>query len=170
MKPRASFFLLKERPINGMRWISTIINPRLAEGSQTLNVIINNKKRMHILLDLSHKYISTVADCQTKLLEQWGVKDQQKLTNKPIPITNPLKRLNSSDFPFTTRVGNKRELVTFKVEVDEKGAGGKCTILAPSKIMELNQALCRIIDEDKNYKPALNANGGAVSATYVQSV
>lgn len=171
-EPSVRFFLLKERPKNGARWTSTILNPSLVGQNQILDVLINDETQMRLPLKPSRKAIQAAADCQGQLLQQWGIDiaKYQNLSQHPRPKTNPVARFSWRDYPLKTRAGYKRNLITYKVAVDENGIGGDCTIVAPSKYPDLDKTICRIIDEDRNYTPALSKDGQSVAATHLQSI
>lgn len=169
---KANFFLLKERPQNGVRWLGTILRPNMVDKDQSLDILINNKSQYRLALGTSRDVITSAAKCQKALLEAWGYdyEKSQKIAVLPEPNNNPLKEISFSDFPSVTRAGFKRELLTFKVEVDENGLGGPCSIVAPSKITEIDRAICRLVDQNQQYKPAKTKDGNTTAATYIKSV
>lgn len=172
IESKANFFLLKERPKNGVRWLGTILRPNMVDKDQSVDILINKKSQYRLELGTTRDVITSAAECHRALLEKWGydIAQNQKLATFAIPKNNPLKGISFSDFPLVTRAGFKRELLTFKVEVDEKGLGGPCAIVAPSKIAEIDTAICSLVDQNQNYSPATTKDGKAVPSTYIQSV
>lgn len=170
-QPKAHFFLLKQRPNNGVRWMGSILLPDKVDKEQSLDVTINSKSQMRFALGTSREVVAEAAKCQNKLLEKWGVNvAQNQSISPPKPIKHPLTGISSKDFPLITRAGVQQELLTYRVNVDENGVAGPCTIVAASKLLEIDQAVCRFVDQNNQYSPATGADGQPVSAPYIQSV
>jgi len=82
------------------------------------------------------------------------------------PVGNQGDWFPRDAYPAAARRADAQGLVSVSVEVGEKGRVTACRVTASSGSEELDAATCRLATRNGRFRPALNADGAPVTATY----
>jgi protein TonB len=83
---------------------------------------------------------------------------------KPVKIAGDI--VSTRDYPSATRDLRLGSAVTILLTITEQGRVAGCRVIRPSRDPEADQITCRLASERFRFRPALDASGHPVQATY----
>lgn len=88
----------------------------------------------------------------------------------PVPAGNPGKWVTMEDYPFSALRSEAEGVTRFTLKIDAEGAPAECNVTNSSGHDDLDSTTCALMEERARFKPALDAQGKPVAATWSSSV
>ncbi len=112
--------------------------------------------------------IKAMQACTDELLEHWGVDAarHRTLSRRAFPAENPQEWLDFDSFPADELRRARGGINYVRVMVDADGKPTDCHVQRGSESDSFNAAACRILLENGNFMPALDASGAPLASYY----
>ncbi len=115
--------------------------------------------------------IQALQGCVTELMHEWGLDNWAKGPPRRLamPIGNPGKWMDSSDYPRDMLAKRRQGIVGFRLVVNERGLVDKCFVDV-DKQGPFKEAVCQAITKRAHFEPALDSDGKPMRSLYSNSV
>ena len=109
--------------------------------------------------------------CASDSLKDWGVDPAVDATivDRPHPATDPSGIFTSDDYPSQAISAGKESRFHVWLNLDSAGRVTTCRVISTFATPEINDKMCRLVQERQQFVPARTADGTAVASYYVES-
>ena len=115
--------------------------------------------------------LKALEKCATDSLKDWGINAAVETTivDRPHPATDPSGIFKASDYPSQALSAGKESRLHVWLNLDSAGHVTTCRVISTFATPEINDKMCRLVQERQKFVPARTADGTAVASYYVES-
>lgn len=115
--------------------------------------------------------LKALEKCAVASLKDWGVDPavEETVVERPRPVKDTSKLLTSADYPERAISANKESRLEVWLNLDASGRVASCRVISTFASPEINDRMCKLVQQRQTFVPAKNAKGVAVASYYVQS-
>lgn len=142
-------------------------------AARVATVALNPGKRGSVVLrtgSLSAP-LRALEKCAVDSLKDWGVDPavEETVAIRPRPVQDTSKLLTSDDYPSEAIYANKESRLELWLNLDANGRVASCRVISSFASPEINDRMCKLVQQRQTFFPAKTATGVAVPSYYVQS-
>ncbi len=136
-----------------------------------VNVELDGRSNFQIRYSGARQAVTEVAECQTRLLREWGLDAKQiaSLKQKPRPI-EPSRVFSGADYPIEALQEGEQGDVVIGFTVDVDGRAKDCSTIVSSGSSALDRQSCRLLMQRAKFLPALDESGKQIPVRVPQVV
>ena len=142
-------------------------------ASRVTAVALNPGKRGSIALRTGSLTapLKALEKCTVASLKDWGVDPavEETIVERPRPVIDTSKLLTSADYPERAISANKESRLDVWLNIDSAGRIVTCRVISTFASPEINDRMCKLVQQRQQFVPAKNAAGVGVASYYVQS-
>lgn len=144
-----------------------------ARAARVETVALNPGKRGAVILrtgSLSAPF-EALEKCTRDSLKDWGVDAAVEATiaDRPRPVGDPSGVFKSADYPSQAISAGKESRLHVWLNLDSTGRVTTCRVISTFATPEINDKMCKLVQERQQFVPARTAEGTAVASYYVES-
>ena len=115
--------------------------------------------------------IKALEKCAVASLKDWGVDPavEETIVERPRPVNDTSRLLTSADYPERAISANKESRLDVWLNIDSAGRIASCRVISTFASPEINDRMCKLVQQRQRFVPAKNAAGVGVASYYVQS-
>ncbi|MEO8141987.1 MAG: energy transducer TonB [Sphingomicrobium sp.] len=115
--------------------------------------------------------LQALEKCARNSLKDWGidVTVEDKIVERARPIQDTSKLLTSADYPQQAIIAGKESRLEVWLNLDAGGRVASCRVISTFASPEINDRMCKLVQQRQTFVPAKTAKGDAVPSYYVQS-
>lgn len=119
-----------------------------------------------------HAPMQALRECTDDLIRRWGYDPSVVSTAlaRPQPLTPPGLWVRSEDYPRNMLDKGTSAVITFRVDVDAKGAVTGCHVAEVTQGPGFAELTCKLVKARAKFKPALGANGKPIPMYFATNV
>lgn len=141
---------------------------RFAE-SQVLRIRAGSRVLAELRTPNAGAAVAALKACNDDLLRSWGIDTEARRNWQRTP-TVASGSINDGDYPPDALRQGQSGSVVVRFMVGTDGQASECRVVVTSHVSILDSETCRLISERLRYRPALDAQGQVVAATFIQTV
>ena len=136
-------------------------------------VVLNPGKRGSVMMltgSLSGP-LQALEKCARDSLKDWGidVAVEDTIVERPRPVQDTAKLITSADYPKEALNAGKESKLDVWLNLDASGRVASCRVISTFASPEINDRMCKLLQQRQTFVPAKTATGAAVPSYYVQS-
>ena len=115
--------------------------------------------------------IKALEKCAVASLKDWGVDPavEETIVERPRPVNDTSRLLTSADYPERAISANKESRLDVWLNIDSAGRIASCRVISTFASPEINDRMCKLVQQRQRFVPAKNAAGVGVASYDVQS-
>lgn len=142
-------------------------------ASRVETVALNPGKRGAVILHTGplSSPLKALEECAVASLKDWGVDPSVDATivDRPHPAGDPSGIFTPADYPSQAISAGKESRFHVWLNLDSAGRVTTCRVISTFATPEINDKMCRLVQERQQFVPARTADGTAVASYYVES-
>ena len=115
--------------------------------------------------------LKALEKCVHDSLKDWGVDPAVDATivDRPHPVSDPSGIFTSDDYPSQAISAGKESRFHVWLNLDPTGRVTTCRVISTFATPEINDKMCKLVQQRQKFVPARTADGTAVASYYVES-
>ena len=115
--------------------------------------------------------LKALEKCAIASLKDWGVDPtiDATIVDRPHPVSDPSGIFTSADYPSQAISAGKESRLHVWLNLDPTGRVTTCRVISTFATPEINDKMCRLVQQRQKFVPARTADGIAVASYYVES-
>lgn len=115
--------------------------------------------------------LKALEKCAVDSLKDWGIDPavDETIVERARPLNDTSKLLTSADYPERAISANKESRLDVWLNIDSTGRITSCRVISTFASPEINDRMCKLVQQRQRFVPAKNAAGVGVASYYVQS-
>lgn len=142
-------------------------------AARVATVVLNPGKRGSVVLRTGSlaSPLKALEKCAVDSLKDWGVDPavEETIVERPRPVNDTSKLLTSDDYPQQAISAGKESRLDVWLNLDANGRVATCRVISTFASPEINDRICKLVQQRQTFVPAKTAKGVAVASYYVQS-
>lgn len=142
-------------------------------AARVATVALNPGKRGSVVLRTGSLTgpLKALEKCAVDSLKDWGVDPavEETIVERARPVNDTSKLLTSADYPPQALSAGKESRLDVWLNLDASGRVSSCRVISTFASPEINDRMCKLVQQRQTFVPAKTAKGVAVPSYYVQS-
>ena len=115
--------------------------------------------------------LKALEKCAVASLKDWGIDSavEETIVERARPVNDTSKLLTSADYPQQAISANKESRLDVWLNLDSTGRITACRVISTFASPEINDRMCKLIQQRQTFVPAKNAAGVGVASYYAHS-
>jgi hypothetical protein len=115
--------------------------------------------------------LKALEKCAVASLKDWGVDPavEDTIVEAAHPINDPYGLFTAADYPSSALAKGKESRLKVWLNLDSAGRVTTCRVISTFATPEINDRMCKLVQQRQKFMPAKSADGVAVASYYVES-